>query len=1008
LKDKADEYIVSAPLVNPTDADFTGMTPVKLSIVVDEQKDKAYEGNVRVLPVGAENIQLWAKDTSGNWYDINQVGWGPQGGFPIDTTLVTDVYVIATAAFDGTVTLELVDVTGDYGAVDNIIISQEVLVKAVDPIADLVEGTSMTVVVDGNVVTATIEYPETIDELLADWKVDAKLESTQEMPEGTKVNIEYNGTLVAEGVDVSNKTSVYLSELLPGENRPSIVPHAGLVDTWVITITAEESINADVTVKSVISNDDFVSEVVIAQDEVTLEPEPVEPEEYHTYKFNIEDKADEYIVSAPLVNPTDADFTGMTPVKLSIVVDEQKDKAYEGNVRVLPVGAENIQLWAKDTSGNWYDINQVGWGPQGGFPIDTTLVTDVYVIATAAFDGTVTLELVDVTGDYGAVDNIIISQEVLVKAVDPIADLVEGTSMTVVVDGNVVTATIEYPETIDELLADWKVDAKLESTQEMPEGTKVNIEYNGTLVAEGVDVSNKTSVYLSELLPGENRPSIVPHAGLVDTWVITITAEESINADVTVKSVISNDDFVSEVVIAQDEVTLEPEPVEPEEYHTYKFNIEDKADEYIVSAPLVNPTDADFTGMTPVKLSIVVDEQKDKAYEGNVRVLPVGAENIQLWAKDTSGNWYDINQVGWGPQGGFPIDTTLVTDVYVIATAAFDGTVTLELVDVTGDYGAVDNIIISQEVLVKAVDPIADLVEGTSMTVVVDGNVVTATIEYPETIDELLADWKVDAKLESTQEMPEGTKVNIEYNGTLVAEGVDVSNKTSVYLSELLPGENRPSIVPHAGLVDTWVITITAEESINADVTVKSVISNDDFVSEVVIAQDEVTLEPEPVEPEEYHTYKFNIEDKADEYIVSAPLVNPTDADFTGMTPVKLSIVVDEQKDKAYEGNVRVLPVGAENIQLWAKDTSGNWYDINQVGWGPQGGFPIDTTLVTDVYVIATAAFDGTVTLELVDVTGDYGAVDNIIISQEVLVKARCAGRYKRLRRYRRPSSYLR
>ena len=73
---------------------------------------------------------------------------------------------------------------------------------------------------------------------------------------------------------------------------------------------------------------------------------------------------------------------------------------------------------------------------------------------------------------------------------------------------------------------------------------------------------------------------------------------------------------------------------------------------------------------------------------------------------------------------------------------------------------------------------------------------------------------------------------------------------------------------------------------------------------------------------------------------------------------------------------------------MWAKDSKGKWYDINVTGWGPPEGFPIDTTLVTDVYVIATAAFDGTVTLELVDVTGDYGAVDNIIISQEVAVKA--------------------
>jgi len=149
-----------------------------------------------------------------------------------------------------------------------------------------------------------------------------------------------------------------------------------------------------------------------------------------------------------------------------------------------------------------------------------------------------------------------------------------------------------------------------------------------------------------------------------------------------------------------------------------------------------------------------------------------------------------------------------------------------------------------------------------------------------------------------------------------------------------------------------------------------------------------VTVEAAEATPEEYHTYKYNIADLVAEYVVSEALENPTDTDFQGMTPVKLSIVVDETKDKAYTGNVRVAAVGAENLQLWAKDTANKWYDINAVGWGPEGGFPIDTTLVTDVYIVATATFDGNVNLKLVDITGDYGATENIIISQDVAVKA--------------------
>ncbi len=157
---------------------------------------------------------------------------------------------------------------------------------------------------------------------------------------------------------------------------------------------------------------------------------------------------------------------------------------------------------------------------------------------------------------------------------------------------------------------------------------------------------------------------------------------------------------------------------------------------------------------------------------------------------------------------------------------------------------------------------------------------------------------------------------------------------------------------------------------------------------DAVAKMEQVEITIPAAEPEEYHTYKFNIEDLADEYIVREGLVDPNDDDFEDMTPVELSIVVDQAKDKAYEGKVRVAPINADGLQLWAKDTEDKWHDINQVGWGPAEGFPIDPELVTEVYVIATEALDDNVTLKLVDVTGDYGAEDNIIISQEVAVKA--------------------
>ncbi|MGI6661646.1 MAG: hypothetical protein ACOX34_08250 [Bacillota bacterium] len=136
---------------------------------------------------------------------------------------------------------------------------------------------------------------------------------------------------------------------------------------WTITISGnEEDINTTVKIESAISNDKFETWTVIADAQVDVVL-AAEKKEYHTYKFEIKDLADKYIVSEGLANPSDENFEGLTPVKLSIVVDENKDKAYEGKVRVAPVGANGLQLWAKDSQGKWYDINVTGWGTAGRF-----------------------------------------------------------------------------------------------------------------------------------------------------------------------------------------------------------------------------------------------------------------------------------------------------------------------------------------------------------------------------------------------------------------------------------------------------------------------------------------------------------------------------------------------------------------------------------------------------------------------------------------------------------------
>ena len=88
-----------------------GLEPVKVTLATDVLGKTGYEA-VRILPVNAgEDIQLWAKDTSNNWYDINVTGWGDSSGFelPADYNVTTDIYVLSDKAGDYELKIKLVN-----------------------------------------------------------------------------------------------------------------------------------------------------------------------------------------------------------------------------------------------------------------------------------------------------------------------------------------------------------------------------------------------------------------------------------------------------------------------------------------------------------------------------------------------------------------------------------------------------------------------------------------------------------------------------------------------------------------------------------------------------------------------------------------------------------------------------------------------------------------------------------------------------------------------------------
>lgn len=77
----------------------------------------------------ADAVQLFARDTANNWYNVVITGWGPAEGFPIaDAT--TRFYVVGLKAGTHTVTMQLIDINND-----NVLISETAQITVIKPLS---------------------------------------------------------------------------------------------------------------------------------------------------------------------------------------------------------------------------------------------------------------------------------------------------------------------------------------------------------------------------------------------------------------------------------------------------------------------------------------------------------------------------------------------------------------------------------------------------------------------------------------------------------------------------------------------------------------------------------------------------------------------------------------------------------------------------------------------------------------------------------------------------------
>ena len=86
-----------------------GLQPIAVRL---QNIGDAASAKVRISPINAgTHIQFWAKDTSGNWYDINVSGWIDTAGLSIPSPydVSTNIYVISDTVGSYNLTVNLVD-----------------------------------------------------------------------------------------------------------------------------------------------------------------------------------------------------------------------------------------------------------------------------------------------------------------------------------------------------------------------------------------------------------------------------------------------------------------------------------------------------------------------------------------------------------------------------------------------------------------------------------------------------------------------------------------------------------------------------------------------------------------------------------------------------------------------------------------------------------------------------------------------------------------------------------
>ena len=722
-----------------------------------------------------------------------------------------------------------------------------------------------------------------------DYQINSRMTLGEALPAGTTVSIliSVNGSPAVPYItDVTIPgTQFWITDLIPGSVAAAFdAGYGGRIEVYAITITSgggnPAAIDTTVKIESIISEDDFTTNTVLA--DITL-PVHLDADEAAALAL----VQDQTTLTGDLAALT-ATFPAAIP---AVIVAED----YQINSRMtlgeaLPAGTTvSILISVNGSPAVPYVTDVTIPGTQ--FWITDLIPGSVAANFDAGYGGRIEVYAITITsggGNPATIDTTvkiesIISEDdfttntVLADITLPVhLDADEAAALALVQDqttltGDLAALTATFPAAIPAVIVaeDYQINSRMTLGEALPAGTTVSIliSVNGSPAVPYVtDVTIPgTQFWITDLIPGSVAAAFdAGYGGRIEVYAITITSgggnPATIDTTVKIESIISEDDFTTNTVLA--DITL-PVHLDADEAAALAL----VQDQTTLTGDLAALT-ATFPAAIP---AVIVAED----YQINSRMtlgeaLPAGTTvSILISVNGSPAVPYVTDVTIPGTQ--FWITDLIPGSVAAAFDAGYGGRIEVYAITITsggGNPAAIDTTvkiesIISEDdfttntVLADITLPVhIDADEAAALALVQDqttltGDLAALTATFPAAIPAVIVaeDYQINSRMTLGEALPAGTTVSIliSVNGSPAVPYVtDVTIPgTQFWITDLIPGSVAAAFdAGYGGRIEVYAITITSgggnPAAIDTTVKIESIIYKDSFATEVIL--DEITL----------------------------------------------------------------------------------------------------------------------------------------------------------------------